>query len=518
VAGIFRGYNTLKVGDTIRLFDNLTETYQTRVLTTVTPTTIGWSTGAAVNVSANVPISCNLSLGIYRTKAGGVKFYKVAEYPNNAYADNFTFGDGNPDELLVEEFIEPAIGKEPNPPPRAAIGCLHQGKMVYSRIVGEPNTVAWSDDVAGLEGVPLASNYADVPATVGGPITAVGSDADNRLAVFKENAYYDVSGDLESNAVTILGVKEGDYGISSQASLEKVNGVLIGIGRLGLVAVARGQMVSDKGALGGNAYISDSQGTFAQLGDKISPALINNPNIVYPQVVGINDRIRRIYNFYAPSTEILTEVCKPSSVQTLTNPVSFVWDYGHQFGWFDREYACFGIEPSGGFANYNNNCYFLSSSLGTPVSEWARGVPFRYLPETISATQSAADNHYYVRKVIKTYPLAINGVSFDAQYQQLKLFRFVGDFELADLNAFIMRLRTYRNYQLTTVDSTRLYSFNNLISNVELFNNLNSGKSRAVLFLFDCTYDFSQSIQQIPYISGYEMITDVDYGKEDYHE
>lgn len=518
VAGTFRAYNTLKVGDTVRLFDSLTATYQTRVLTTVTATTIGWSSGAAVNVQNNVPISCNLSIGIYRTKVGGAKFYKVAEYPNNAYGDNFTFGEGIKDSLLVEEFLEPAIGKEPNPPPRAAIGCLHQGKLIYGRLLGEPNTIAWSDDVEGLEAVPLASNYADIPATVGGPITAVGSDADNKLAVFKENAYYDVSGDLETGAVSILGVKEGDYGISSQASLKKVSGVLVGIGRLGIVAVARGQMISDKGALGGTAWISDSQGTFAQLGDRISPALINNPNLAYAQAVAINDRNRRIFNFYVPSTEIYTEVCTPGSVQTFANPVSYVWDYGHQFGWFDREYACFGIEPSGGLTNYGSECRFISCSMGSPVSQWARGIPFRYLPDTIDATRSAADNHYYVRKKITTYPLAPNGPSFDAQFQNLKIFRFVGAFETRDLNAFVLRLKTYRNYQLGTVDSQRNFSFTALVSNIEAFNNLNSGKARAMLFDWDCNFDFSTSIQTIPYVSGYELIADIDYGREDYHE
>lgn len=518
IAGSFRSYNTLKVGDTIRVIDSLTGTYQTRVLTTVTPTTIGWSSGAAINVAANSPISCNLCIGIYRTKVGGTKFYKVAEYPNNAYADVFVFTEGISDALLIEEFIEPVIGKEPNPPPRAGIGCAHQGKIVYGRLVGEPNTFAWSDDVSGIEAVPLASNYADLPPTVGGPITAIGSDADSRLAVFKENAYYDVPGDLETGSISITGIKEGDYGVSSHASLKKVNGVLIGIGKLGIVAVARGQMISDVGALGSNAWISDSQGSFAQLGEKISASLINNQNLAYAQAVAINDRFKRMYNFYVPSTESYSTVCTPSSVQTFSYPVSFAWDYGHNFGWFDRAYAGFGIEPSGGLTNYSGGSRFISCVLGSPISQWARGVPYRYFPDTAPATTSCADNHYYVKKQIVTYPLSPNGISFDAQYQLLKVFRFVGAYELNDLNAFSLRLRTYFGFQTSVVDSTRTYSFTNAITNAEVFTNLNSGKARAMLFWFDATYDFSQSIQQLPYVSGYEMVTDVDYGKEDYHD
>lgn len=518
IVGTYKNFNTLKVGDTIRVFDSLTSTYQTRVLTSVTPTTIGWSVGGSVNVTGELPISCNLNVAIYRTKVGGTKFYKVAEYPNHAYADVFTYVDGAADTLLIEEFIEPAIGKEPNPPPRAGIGCAHQGKIVYSRLVGEPNTFAWSDDVSGIEAVPLASNYADLPPTVGGPITAIGSDADSRLAVFKENAYYDVPGDLETGSISITGIKEGDYGVSSHASIKKVNGVLIGIGKLGIVAVARGQMISDVGALGSNAWISDSQGSFAQLGEKISASLINNQNLAYAQAVAINDRFKRMYNFYVPSTESYSTVCTPSSVQTFSYPVSFAWDYGHNFGWFDRAYAGFGIEPSGGLTNYSGGSRFISCVLGSPISQWARGVPYRYFPDTAPATTSCADNHYYVKKQIVTYPLSPNGISFDAQYQLLKVFRFVGAYELNDLNAFSLRLRTYFGFQTSVVDSTRTYSFTNAITNAEVFTNLNSGKARAMLFWFDATYDFSQSIQQLPYVSGYEMITDVDYGKEDYHD
>lgn len=143
---------------------------------------------------------------------------------------------------------------------------------------------------------------------------------------------------------------------------------------------------------------------------------------------------------------------------------------------------------------------------------------FRYLPDTLSATISAADNHYAVRKSIVTYPITPNSVSFDSQFQQFKLFRFLGTFESRDLNACTIRLRSYRNYQTSTVDSTRIFSFTANAENIELFNSLNSTKARGMLFIIDAGYDAAISMQQIPYISGYEIITDVDYGREDYHE
>lgn len=518
VSATYRAYNTFNVGDTILLFNNQTGVYETRVLTVVTPTTLGWDLGPSVSVSDTAVISCNLRVCVYRTKVGSTKTYFVTERPNNAFFPTQAVFDSLSDAQLGEEFVEPELGKEPNALPRAGIGCSHQGKIIYSRIKEEPNTIAWSDDVAGLEAVPLASNYADVPATIGGPITAIGSDADNKLAVFKDNAYYDASGDLESGAITIIGVKEGDYGVAGQGALKKINGVLIGIGKLGIVAVARGQVISDRGALGNTAWISDSQGTFAQLGERISPALINNSNLVYAQAMAINDYTRRVYNFYVPSLERLTQIASSTNSISYVYPISYAWDYGHQFGWFDREYACFGIEPSGGFAVHAGECRYLSTSMGTRVSGFVNGAVFRFIPDTAAATISAADNHFNVRKVISTYALTPNSVSFDSQFQQIKLFRFIGSFETKDLNAFVMRLRTYRNFQSTTIDSTRLFSFTTSADNVELFNNLNSGKARGMIFYFDNSYDFSQSVQQIPYISGYEIITDVDYDKEDYHE
>lgn len=517
-SGLFRGYNTFKVGDTVYFFDFLTSTYQTRVLSVVTPTTIGWDDGARVEVHADNVISCNMRVAIYRTKVGGTTTYLVAEVPNSPYADAITYFDTLTDAQLGAEFIEPVTGKEPNPPPRAGIGCSHQGKLVYGRIADQPNTIAWSDDVGGLEAVPLASNYADVPATVGGPLTALGSDNDDHLAVFKENAFYDISGDLENGLITILGVKEGDYGISAQTSLRKVSGVLVGVGKLGIVAVSRGQMISDKGSVGGSLNVSGSQITFAQLGEMISPALINNNNLLYSQAVAVNDFSRRIYNFYVPSIEYLSKTGSSLSAQTFNSPISYAWDYGHLFGWFDRAYDGFGIEPTGGFAMYVGEGYFLSSCVGNNTSIFTGGGVFRYLPDTLAATISAADNHYAVRKSIVTYPLTPNTVSFDSQFQQFKLFRFLGTFESRDLNACTIRLRSYRNYQTSTVDSTRIFSFTANAENIELFNSLNSTKARGMLFIIDAGYDAAISMQQIPYISGYEIITDVDYGREDYHE
>ena len=75
------------------------------------------------------------------------------------------------------------------------------------------------------------------------------SDTEDRLAVFKNNAYYDVPGDLDFNNFTSRAVAEGDYGISSHSSLLKVGGSLIGVGPLGFLGVSNGNLMPEIGSI-----------------------------------------------------------------------------------------------------------------------------------------------------------------------------------------------------------------------------------------------------------------------------
>lgn len=288
------------------------------------------------NILADSQISNGLTIVVYRTTAGGNTFYKLYEGPIVIGGSGISLGDNVNDSILVaeEQLIEPELGKEHDAPPTCSLVTQHQGGLVVGRGFGVPNTVAFSS-ADGIEYFPTASNSFDIPSTQSGFITAIASDTNDRLAVFKARAYYDVVGDLDGGAFSINVKAEGDFGIASQASLKRIQDTLIGVGQNGFLLISNGQFDSQ-------AYRDLSARLIAQ-------------NYYFQWAVAENDAFNRNY------------VC---SIPTTGEPVSFVIDYSRDKPHtFERSYTT-KIDQGGGMALVDNTLYHLS--LTSPYGVFRR--------------------------------------------------------------------------------------------------------------------------------------------------
>ncbi len=297
---------------------------------TISPTTASIQIAAttAGTISADVPISTGLTLVFLRTTAGGNVFYELCEIPVIG-TGAVTFTDNATDAAMIAlapQYIEAEIGKEHDAPPDCSIVCQHQGGLVVARSFSNPNTVSFST-AEGIEYFPLASNSFDVPSTQSGAITAIASDTNDRLAVFKDKAYYDIVGDLDGGNFSVNVKGEGDYGVTSQASLIRVKNVLIGLSRHGFIQISDGQL---------DPFF------FKELNARIS-----NQNYNFQWAVACNDADLRRY------------IC---SIPTQTNgsPQTLVIDYSRdQIHTFEQSFAS-QMDPAAGMVSLKSNFYHLS--------------------------------------------------------------------------------------------------------------------------------------------------------------
>jgi hypothetical protein len=260
-------------------------------------------------IPADSPISAGFTVKVYRTTAGGNQFYELCEIPVNGYDANgaspyaVVFDDNVNDSVLVQyaQWTPPTLGKEHNYPPPCSLVCAHQGGLVTTRSPANPNQVDFST-ADGSEYFPLASNSLNVPSTDSGLITAIASDTVDRLAVLKERSYYDIIGDLDGGSFSVNTVTEGDYGVSSQASLRRVKDCLIGINPSGLVVIQNGHI---------------NQNAFSKLNAKL-----DGQDYYFNLATAFNDG----HGKYVVSVPIST------SQGSETQPIGFVVDYSKMRG------------------------------------------------------------------------------------------------------------------------------------------------------------------------------------------
>lgn len=309
---------------------------------TISPTisSIRVADSSGYTINTNSPITTGLTMVVVRTSAGGNQYYVLAEYPYDGYSGKVFYDDVTDTTLTAgEQFIEPEIGKELDPPPPCTLVAQHQGGLVVAKGPTSPNTVAFST-AGSIEGFPTASNSFDVPSTQSGFITAIASDNDDRLAVFKERAYYDVVGDLDGGTFSVNVRNEGDYGITSQASLVRIPFGLCGLSKNGFVVISDGLL--DPFRFG-----------------EVNARLINQP-YQYFWATAVNDYYNRNYLCVIP--------------QITGEPVSYVIDYSRPMvRVFERSYTT-QIDQAGGQAMIHDTMYHLSQT--SPYGVFRRLIRF----------------------------------------------------------------------------------------------------------------------------------------------
>lgn len=491
--------NRLGVGDIIYFLNRDSGRYETRTLTAVSLTSITWSGGTA-GVNANDLISANLRIEIYRTKAGGRFFYFLEEIP--AYVFSLTgtsYSDNKADTALGVTFIDVPIGKEPNPPPKASILAQHQGAVVYTGIRGNPNQFGWSDLTGGPEAVPLASNYSEVPTSVLGAITACGSDSEDKLALFKANAYYSVEGTLDDGNFITRAVSENDFGISAHASLAKVKSVLVGIGPLGPIAVSGGQLLL-------------TQESLSVLGARIAPRIASNFLLVPEFAVGFNDSSNREYVFYMPGKAIY------GGDGVLVNYPHFSAAYSYESKpvWFDRSWANTGIEPNMGFTVFNGTKFYASNVVGNTTASREPGHFFREINNLlVDSLQAYADNHLAITNTWTTDFETLGEPSIDKAWAKVKVWALPSTYEReAQDFSYSLLLQSYRNFSMSVADSseTRTYALTESTPGYfERIYTLMPNRARGMAFKLT-----ANTIFQCPFVSGIEVLVPVSYAKEDF--
>ena len=341
---------------------------------TTTPSSIKVEDSSGYTIADNSTISTGLTLVVLRTAAGANTFYELCEFPVTGYSGTISFTDNVTDTVLTGEaqYEEAELGKEHDPPPACSLVCQHQGGLVVARGVGSPNTVSYSS-IDGIEYFPLASNSFDVPSTQSGFITAIASDTNDRLAVFKERAYYDIQGDLDGGAFSVNVRLEGDFGITSQASLVRVQEVLVGLSRNGFVIVADGN-------LAWKPYKELNTRLIAQ-------------NYQYAWAVATNDPLNRSYACTIPIIG--------------SEPVTYVIDYSREVNHtFERTFTT-KIDPAGGYAPVGDSFYYLSHT--SPYSVFRRLRRFDGdSPSGNGDGDSFIDNTNAITYILETNPISNN--------------------------------------------------------------------------------------------------------------
>jgi hypothetical protein len=385
---------------------------------------------------------------LYRTTDGGNLFYKVSEaslIPGLVTATiGATFIDNVTDANLGEQLIESEIGKERDPPPAARIVVPHQGGLVYTGVAGEPNTVAWSAIEEGPEAVPLASNYTDIASNIEGAISGAISDQSDSLMVFKPSATYALSGDLNAGAFVARTLTEGDYGVSSQASLINMGGAIIGVGKLGVKAFNAG-------------------GVVREFGDAINPQIVNNADIELSQVVAVND--------YANKSVILFFPQRASLGSSLVRDYCYAYNYEKE-AWFQRRHSATGVyEPSGGMFMLDDVvCWF--SRGGYKGDTNTNGVvlyetnPARYFESsTFLGTFYQARSLYcdflsILKPSYTTEWIHLDEPSLKKLWLRVKLFRFRQPYEEEDVtNTATYTVRVYKDFFEATPVATYTLNF-----------------------------------------------------------
>lgn len=429
----------------------------------------------------NTPISTGLTAVFLRTTAGGNLFYELGEIPITGYsALSITVSDQVTDATLTAgtQYIEAIIGKEHNPPPACTLVCPHQGGLVVARGPLTPNSLAIST-ADGLEYFPLASNGFDIPSTQTGFVTAIASDTIDRLAVCKEKAYYDVTGDIDSGSFSVNVKNEGDYGITSQASLVRAGDALVGLSKNGWVTIQDGFLDPYK---------------FKDLN-----ARVVNQSYQFAWATAVNDYFNRQYLCSIP--------------QVSGEPVTYAIDYSrNRITTIDRSYAT-KLDPVGGMAMIGDTLYQLSGT--SPYAVTRRLIRFNGNSPNVGDGDSFYDNTGAISYVLETQPINFGEPGQLKSPIRLRVWSLPNDYVVEGWVPFSLRvqgsaspLAQYIGSGATQTDSTVTFSaVTDVLKDVKLV------KCKTHFYILRLT---TNTAGTAPFITGYEIMFTENYDKEDF--
>lgn len=439
------------------------------------------------------PMSYGGEIRLLRTAAGGNQFYVVADIPIDFYtAGGLAITDNVTDAVLItkEQYIEVQIGKEHNPPPACSLVCVHQGGLVVARgvknqvfppgtfVSTESNGVAFSS-VDGPQYFPTASNSFEVPSTQSGAITAIASDTVDRLAVFKEKAYYDIQGDLDGGTFSVNVANEGDFGITSQASLVRVNNALIGVCK-------NGWMVIQDGFLDPYKF------------KDVSSRLINQ-KYQFAWAVAVNDSFNRQYICAIP--------------QITGEPVIYALDYSrNKIIALERSYAT-KLDQAGGMAMVGDTLYHLS--ITSPYCVHRRLYRFNGDSPTGDNGDSFIDNTGAINYVLESQPESLGEPAQLKTPQKARIWSLPNDYVVEGWVPFTFRFETGASPIAAFIGSGGINNTNvvdSFLTANDVFKDVELVKQKVNFYITRITVN---TIRQAPFITAYEIEYADNYKKED---
>lgn len=387
-----------------------------------------------------------LRMRVWRTVANGSLFYKAFDAPavralGGATSGYHRLGDGLPDSQLGEPLIEP--DRRPSLFPKLRYLANHQGLIVGSGNPDDPEAVYFEDIISSESSPAATSSFRISGSTSSGAVTAIGSDNDDMLAVFKEDNYFNVVGDLDSLSFQVLEVSKSEFGCPSHAALVKVDNVLIFPTNNGFKGISGGRLVTDFR----DRLIDDlSENFYVQInGQAIETA--DESKFVVKRATAIYDPSTKQYICYIPC-----ESGTPGFEQNRTvNANSRVFVYNKNQDSIVKWTLPVSMNMAGGMAIHKENLYWCARTYdggrkGQVFHRRQTGTTYDYL-----------DNLDAISMNLRMTWDSMDAPSdyFNAIF--LKLYQFAPE---QYVGAFDLSVKEYRNYNESTIytNASRTFS------------------------------------------------------------
>lgn len=446
----------------------------------------------------------DLALEIWRTENNGIDQFFLSQTKSGPLISGSIF-DTTTDANLGEGLIIP--DKEPDylrsfP----STLCQHQGVMIVAGGKQRNGRLIF-EDFQYIEGFPLATNFYDVPSNDAGIITALWPDTYDQLAVFKDTAYYSVTGSFRDE-IPILNTdvnSENDLGVACQSAIVKVRERLnLGLGKTGFIAFANGQI----------NYEFTKQLDADFLASNVGNVLDADTKLRVHKTQAINDTFKQQALFFVPafdmdSTGLITQGANDNSK-------FYIIDYSENT-WTERVFSDISGEsgitnypfyPTAGMAQYEDRLILAScaydSTVGNGDHTDYNSYIFRRKEREVSLggnfSYDYTDMHTSIPYRYDTGWITLEPIE-DGLFHWLKIYSFSN----TDYVSFDLRIRTYIDWDASTapIDDTTI-SFTSGTKK-HLFK-LKATRAEALQIRFD-----TNAVLQKPTISGFEILVgDVD--------
>jgi len=417
---------------------------------------------STITIANNSYITGGAYCKIYRTVGSGTTFYKVGEQClawGISVIIPIVFKDTVIDPTGNERLIDPDKGKIWNGGNIATGGSYHgvtncslvtshQGALVLSGDPINPNIMVTSEP-GDIEYFPLAFNVIETPSNAGGALTAIESQTNDILLAFKENAIYEVAGDLAGQAYSIRTLTTYDYGVSGTTSITRFKDISICANNSGIFAIAGGEVDDD----------------FAKV---INP-LINRKDFAYNLTQVVNDRERQLLLFCFVDSSSFVQ----SSSRPLEGHQVVVYDYNKKaWGTYDYpngkplpgsdDFWC--MQPTGGWSLVNSEMYHLSM-IRNKIDPTARafGQVYKTLPENGGTDASSRNLTYFddglaISQSYRTAWLTLSDPGVDKYVPRINIYSVQDEGDSASLVGSTFARPTqnigvsiYRNFDESTI-------------------------------------------------------------------